>query len=59
MGLALKKESVGQQTVVIGLGDTGMSVAQHLSKQGIDFKMLDTRLNPPQLRSIQTNLSRY
>ena len=49
MGLALQRESVRQQTVVIGLGDTGLSVAQHLSKQGLDFKMLDTRSNPPQL----------
>ncbi len=48
MGLALKKESVNQQTVVIGLGETGISVANYLNNQGIDFKVLDTRLNPPQ-----------
>ena len=53
MGLALKKQSVRQQTVVIGLGETGMSVAQYLSKQGVDFKILDTRLNPPQLTSFK------
>ncbi len=49
MGLALKKESINQQTVVIGLGETGISVANYLSKQGIDFKVFDTRSNPPQL----------
>ena len=53
MGLALQKEFVRQQTVVIGLGDTGLSVAQHLGKQGIDFKMLDTRSNPPQLAAFK------
>ena len=53
MGLALQRESVRQQTVVIGLGDTGLSVAQHLNKQGVDFKMLDTRSNPPQLAAFK------
>ena len=53
MGLALQRESVRQQTVVIGLGDTGLSVAQHLSKQGVDFKVLDTRSNPPQLAAFK------
>ena len=53
MDLALQRESVRQQTVVIGLGETGLSVAQHLSQQGIDFKMLDTRFNPPQLETFK------
>ena len=53
MDLALQRDSVRQQTVVIGLGDTGLSVAQYLSKQGVDFKMLDTRSNPPQLAAFK------
>ena len=53
MGLALKKESIHPQTVVIGLGETGCSVAEHLTKQGVDFKVVDTRLNPPQLETFQ------
>ena len=53
MGLALKKESINQQTVVIGLGETGISVANYLSKQGIDFKVFDTRPNPPQLATFK------
>ena len=51
MGLALQKYDVDNvgETVVIGLGETGLSVAQHLSKQNIAFSMFDTRPNPPQL----------
>lgn len=51
MGLPLQKYDVDNvgKTVVIGLGETGLSVAQHLSKQNIAFSMFDTRPNPPQL----------
>ncbi len=51
MGLALQKYDVDNvgETVVIGLGETGLSVAQHLSKQNIAFSMFDTRPSPPQL----------
>lgn len=51
MGLALQKYDVDivGKTVVIGLGETGLSVAQHLSKQNIAFSMFDTRSSPPQL----------
>ncbi|MEJ2115686.1 MAG: Mur ligase family protein, partial [Gammaproteobacteria bacterium] len=55
MGLALQKHDADnkRETVVIGLGETGISVAQYLSKQNIDFAMLDTRSNPPQLSSFK------
>lgn len=55
MGLALlkKDESNMRETLVIGLGETGISVAEYLSKQGISFAMLDTRANPPQLESFK------
>ena len=51
MGLALKKETISPKTIVVGLGETGLSVARYLAKQGVDFKMLDTRSNPPQLKA--------
>ena len=55
MGLALQKQDASNvcETVVIGLGETGLSVAKHLSKQNIMFTMLDTRSNPPQLSSFK------
>ena len=37
------------ETIVIGLGETGLSVAEFLSQNNIAFTMLDTRENPPQL----------
>lgn len=35
--------------LVIGLGQTGLSVAKYLSAQGKHFSVADTRLNPPGL----------
>ncbi len=35
------------ETVIVGLGRTGLSVATYLCKQGVPFVMLDTRHNPP------------
>jgi len=57
MGLALQNNNVSdmRETVVIGLGETGLSVAKHLSNQNISFTMLDTRENPPQLLYFKKN----
>ena len=35
--------------LIIGLGQTGLSIASHLSAQGKYFSIADTRLNPPGL----------
>lgn len=35
--------------LIIGLGQTGLSVARHLSVQGKSFSVADTRVNPPGL----------
>ncbi|QMU62496.1 MAG: UDP-N-acetylmuramoyl-L-alanine--D-glutamate ligase [Gammaproteobacteria bacterium] len=55
MGLALQKQDASnfRDTVVIGLGETGLSVAQYLSKHDIAFSMFDTRSNPPQLAAFK------
>ena len=55
MGLALQKHDASnmRETIVIGLGETGLSVAQYLSKQDIAFSMCDTRANPPQLSTFK------
>ena len=52
MSLALQKNDISnvRQTIVIGLGETGLSVAQYLSKNDITFTMIDSRPNPPRLQ---------
>ena len=51
MGLALQKQMADRnyETVIVGLGKTGLSVAAYLYKQGMPFVMQDTRDDPPQL----------
>jgi UDP-N-acetylmuramoylalanine--D-glutamate ligase len=34
-------------TVIVGLGATGLSVARFLARQGVDFAITDSRLTPP------------
>ena len=53
MGFALKKEFITPKTIVVGLGETGLSVARFLINQGIEFKILDTRSSPPMLADFQ------
>ena len=33
--------------LVVGLGQTGLSVAQYLAAKGLNFKVVDSRMNPP------------
>lgn len=51
MGLALHKQQAGEscETLVIGLGVTGLSIARYLYDHEIPFVMADTRTLPPQL----------
>ncbi|WMP18527.1 UDP-N-acetylmuramoyl-L-alanine--D-glutamate ligase [Thiothrix lacustris] len=35
------------ETLVVGLGQTGLSVARHLHAQGVAFAVVDSRANPP------------
>jgi UDP-N-acetylmuramoylalanine--D-glutamate ligase len=55
MGLALQKNDTDNvcETIVIGLGETGLSVAEYLSQKNIAFTMMDTRSNPPLLSMFQ------
>lgn len=34
-------------TLVVGLGQTGLSVARHLQARGVAFAVVDSRVNPP------------
>ncbi len=40
-------------TVIVGLGDSGLSVAKYLASTGATFKIVDSRLNPPGLAEIR------
>lgn len=55
MGFALQKQMADRnyKTVIVGLGETGLSVAAYLDSQGIPFVVLDTRNDPPQLNAFK------
>lgn len=36
-----------QDILIVGLGQTGLSVAHYLASQGVSFRVTDTRANPP------------
>lgn len=40
-------------SVIVGLGDTGLSVANHLASMGEVFKIVDSRANPPGLAELR------
>ncbi|HMZ91598.1 MAG TPA: UDP-N-acetylmuramoyl-L-alanine--D-glutamate ligase [Pseudomonadales bacterium] len=42
------------QTLVVGLGATGLSVARFLARQGIHFAVADSRTMPPGLEQLRT-----
>jgi UDP-N-acetylmuramoylalanine--D-glutamate ligase len=42
------------KTIVAGLGKTGISCARYLRYCGIEFSVVDSRLNPPALQEFQT-----
>lgn len=39
--------------IIVGLGETGLSIAKYFVKQGIDFSVMDTRENPPKLGELK------
>jgi UDP-N-acetylmuramoylalanine--D-glutamate ligase len=41
------------ETIVVGLGVTGLSVARYLHRCGEPFRVVDTREHPPQLEALQ------
>lgn len=43
-----------QFRIVVGLGKSGMSLVRHLARRGLPFAVVDTRANPPELASLQT-----
>ena len=43
-----------KNVIIIGLGETGVSVARFFQRQNIDFSVCDTRENPANLEKFQT-----
>lgn len=41
--------ATAKRNLIIGLGKTGLSVAQYFAREGIEFSVADTREQPPQL----------
>lgn len=46
----------GKNVLVLGLGDTGLSLARHLVRRGAHVRVADTRANPPQALRLQAEL---
>lgn len=42
--------------LIVGLGQTGLSCARFLAKNGVTFAVADTRNDPPALKTLQTEL---
>lgn len=50
------KELRGQLVLVIGLGETGLSLARYLSAQGARLRVADSRINPPAAATLRSEL---
>src|SRR5262245_28010283 len=46
----------GRKALVLGLGDTGLSMAKWLSRAGADVRVADTRASPPRLSALRASL---
>jgi UDP-N-acetylmuramoylalanine--D-glutamate ligase len=46
----------GRKALVLGLGDTGLSMAKWLARRGADVQVADTRAEPPQLAALRRTL---
>lgn len=51
----LKETNVQGKSIIVGLGKTGLSVAKYMVANGLDFKILDTRSQPPMLNYFRTH----
>ncbi|HVQ61095.1 MAG TPA: UDP-N-acetylmuramoyl-L-alanine--D-glutamate ligase [Burkholderiales bacterium] len=48
----------GRKALVLGLGDTGLSMARWLARSGAGVRVADTRASPPQLAELRASLPR-
>ena len=52
----LDSKAVGAATVIVGLGSTGLSMARHLRGLELDFSVVDSRTQPPELGQLQREM---
>lgn len=52
----LEEAHRGRKTLVVGLGQTGLSCARYLQRLGAEVAMTDTRLTPPALETVREEL---
>jgi UDP-N-acetylmuramoylalanine--D-glutamate ligase len=52
------KQLRGQTVLVIGLGETGLSIARWLSEQGANVRVADSRMEPPGVANLRSELPR-
>jgi UDP-N-acetylmuramoylalanine--D-glutamate ligase len=52
MSVATMAKQANKLAVVVGLGQTGLSVVPHLLARGFDVEVVDTREHPPQLDTL-------
>jgi len=51
-----EKFDTTRRTLVVGLGETGLSVARYLARQGVDVAVVDSREHPPGLERLRAEL---
>ena len=51
----MKNSDLGQKSIIIGLGKTGLSVAKYFSAKGLPFEFMDTRSSPPMIEEFKTH----
>ena len=49
----LRNEVTRDEKVIVGLGETGLSVAKYLAAHKQKFKVIDSRENPPALQALK------
>ncbi len=59
MGFALQQTILDRdnETVIVGLGETGLSVANYFQKLGKPFVIVDSRISPPKLKIFKESFS--
>ncbi len=51
-----RTELAGKRVLVLGLGDTGLSIARWVARQGATVRVADTRMKPPRLDLLKTKV---
>jgi len=50
------KQLAGQSVLVLGLGETGLSLARYLREQGAHLRLADSRIDPPGVATLRSEM---